>query len=154
MRSKQAGFTLIELVMVIVILGILSAVALPKFADLHANAQKAVMEGAVGSIKSASVIAHSAYLAAGTGTKSVSLEGTSVNLVNGYPARDDICKAAGLDTTSNGDFACVTANTNGMLIRLKEAGAGDVCVLYTEAPLNASPTFFLGTFKASSASCS
>ena len=52
MRTNNKGFTLIELVMVIVILGILAAVAIPKFANLSDNATKSTLQGAVGALKS------------------------------------------------------------------------------------------------------
>ena len=48
MKQAQKGFTLIELVMVIVILGVLAAVALPKFVDLKGDAQQAAMSGVAG----------------------------------------------------------------------------------------------------------
>lgn len=60
MRNTQQGFTLIELVVVIVILGILAATALPKFVDLSGEASQAAVDGVAGSISSASAINFSA----------------------------------------------------------------------------------------------
>jgi MSHA pilin protein MshA len=56
MKQVQRGFTLIELVMVIVILGVLAAVAIPKFVDLKADAQLASTQGVAGAAASASAI--------------------------------------------------------------------------------------------------
>lgn len=58
--NKQSGFTLIELVMVIVILGVLAVAALPKFVDLKGDAQQASVDGVAGSLSSAASINYAA----------------------------------------------------------------------------------------------
>jgi len=66
MKQVQRGFTLIELVMVIVILGVLAAVAIPKFVDLKSDAQAAALQGVVGGINSASAVNYAARSANAT----------------------------------------------------------------------------------------
>jgi len=83
---KEKGFTLIELVMVIVILGILAAFALPRFADLGGEARTASLQGAAGAVKSAASIAHSQWLADGNSASTVVLEGVTIAMSSeGYP---------------------------------------------------------------------
>ncbi|MHB8848607.1 MAG: prepilin-type N-terminal cleavage/methylation domain-containing protein [Burkholderiales bacterium] len=65
MKSAQSGFTLIELVVVIVILGILAATALPKFIDLTGNANQAAVQGVAGGLSSASSINYGGCAVAG-----------------------------------------------------------------------------------------
>ena len=69
MRQVQRGFTLIELVMVIVILGVLAAVAIPKFVDLGSDAKAAALQGVIGGISSASAVNYAARsVTTGNGT--------------------------------------------------------------------------------------
>lgn len=96
--NQQAGFTLIELIMVIVILGILSAFALPRFADLGGEARVSSIQAASGAVRSAANIAHAQWLAQGS-TGNVTLEGTTITMAtSGYPN----AASAGTGGTGNG----------------------------------------------------
>ena len=83
MRMRYNGFTLIELVMVIVILGILAAIALPKFANLQDDAELAVVESTAGAFRSAVKIAQMKWRASGEQRNNIALSGSSfANMVD------------------------------------------------------------------------
>ena len=71
MRNTQQGFTLIELVVVIVILGILAATALPKFINMSGEASQAAVDGVAGSLSSASAINYAALKAGTAGSVAI-----------------------------------------------------------------------------------
>lgn len=158
MRKIQAGFTLIELVIVITILGILAGIALPKFASLQAEARMAKMNSALGSIKSAAAMAHAALLTKGfdasfTGTPvpNIVIEGTTVTYINGYPDASSIVALAGLagDYITTGLVAPrVAAPDNG---HSGATAATDCTIGYAPAAApNTQPTY---TVNATSANC-
>ncbi|MGC8767935.1 type IV pilin protein [Calditerrivibrio sp.] len=105
----KKGFTLIELVIVIVILGILAAVAIPKFADLQKDAKVSAVKGLGGSISAAKDIVRAKWLAQdNVSSDNVTIEGKTVKVYandttnsyrNGYPiaSNDGILNAISYD---------------------------------------------------------
>lgn len=148
MRRNNSGFTLIELVIVIVILGILSAFALPRFADLSSDARVASIEGAAGSMRSAASIARTACAADSTcdvnaSDQSITLEGSSITMEFGAPeASSDPEEGILAAAQISGEDYAITDGTSGgtadavnVAIDAESTGTGgDACsVEYTEA---------------------
>ena len=92
MSSKvQGGFTWIEVLVVITILGILAAFAVPRFSSLEGQARLASTQALAGSVRSGAALSHALWLAQGdSATASVTMEGISVAMENGYPTVADI----------------------------------------------------------------
>jgi MSHA pilin protein MshA len=142
MKSKlaQGGFTLIELVVVITILGILAAFAVPRFVSLEGSARTAAVEALGGSVRSGAALAHALHLV--NGGTSVTMEGSSVAITNGYPSTTAIGATLADAEVTEFDYDA----TNGVWTYKKAGTPANCSVTYAEpTATNAAPTITVVT---------
>jgi MSHA pilin protein MshA len=131
-HSSQKGFTLIELIVVIVILGILAAFAVPKFIGVETEARVASLNALMGSLRSASVMAHGVWMAQ-NGPANITVDGKTVTMANQYPNASTV-------TNTQQDLSAYGTTLNGTVRTFTKSGApnpANCAITYTEATVAA-----------------
>jgi MSHA pilin protein MshA len=101
MSKQQRGFTLIELIVVIVILGILAATALPRFVNLQGDARASSMKGLSGSVRAATELVRGKWLAVGSSTATTVDPGGGAALIDVTAAGLPQASATGIERALN-----------------------------------------------------
>jgi MSHA pilin protein MshA len=140
MMKQQSGFTLIELIMVIVILGILAATAMPKFSDLSGEARIAKVNAMKAAMQSAATMAHGTQLAQGVNPNSavtINQGLTIISMVNGYP---QAAFGGILSAVETSDYYTGAWSTSGVSADMAHIACA---VSYVEAAVAGIPTYIL-----------
>lgn len=130
--KRQGGFTLIELVVVIVILGILAVTAAPRFLNLQNDARQASLQGLKGAMDGAAGIVYGKAAIEGRETSSTEVEVSGINTVFGYPtaSADGIEQAVvGLST----DWDVVASGATSITYSFDGSTDATCAVVYTQA---------------------
>lgn len=147
MNHRQTGFTLVELVVVVSIIAILSAIALPRYINMQSQARTAKAQAIFGSIKSAAALARASCMMDVAGlvipstctvtAGTTNMDGATVDMVNQYPAAtaNGIILAAQLDAVT--DQLVITAG-NPILVDIVGGTSPNCQIRYTAA--TAGPT--------------
>ena len=154
--KKQSGFTLIELVIVIIILGILAVTAAPKFLNLQENAKKSAAQGVQAAVSSSAQLVYSKSALEGEERVSSATvtgsDGTLIDTVYGYPKASNagIRNAVTIDDSWKGSGVTTSSYQFKAYSDLKKDAK---CVLYTQATSTATATTIVGKLSADNGTC-